>query len=104
HSASSPERPGVRSPELSNLSRQPANPLVPKLWLQAGTDAARPHVCKIQSNHASTPLTNAKLSKRCIKRVSKRRSPARPGCEACEARDHSGSAADRLGESYGCAL
>src|SRR5208283_3600025 len=60
---------GARAPQIFTIVPSTANPPRPKLWLQAGADAARPNAGEIQRNHPKTPPTTAEPLKRCIKRV-----------------------------------
>ena len=61
---------GARAPQTFTIVPSTANPPHPKLWLQAGADAARPNAGEIQRNHPKTPPTTAEPPKRCIKRAS----------------------------------
>src|SRR5208337_1672097 len=61
---------GARAPQIFTIVPSTANPPRPKLWLQAGADAARPNAGEIQRNHPKTPPTTAEPLKRCIKRAS----------------------------------
>src|SRR5208283_4797151 len=60
---------GARAPQIFTIVPSTANPPRPKLWLQAGADAARPNAGEIQRNHPKTPPTTAEPLKRCIKRA-----------------------------------
>src|SRR5271166_5714985 len=61
---------GARAPRIFTNVPSTANPPRPKLWLQAGADAARPNAGEIQRTHPKTPPTTAEPPKRCIKRAS----------------------------------
>src|SRR5208337_3944221 len=60
---------GAQAPRIFTIVPSTPNPPHPKLWLQAGADAARPNAGEIQRNHPKTPPTTAEPPKRCIKRV-----------------------------------
>ena len=66
---------GARAPQIFTIAPSTANPPRPKLWLQAGADAARPNAGEIQRNHPKTPPTTAEPPKRCI--ISGLRGPSR---------------------------